>query len=396
MKESKNKLLILNGSHSEIPLIKAGKNLGFHVITTGNAPSLIGHKYADEYHHADFSDKEEILELATKLGINAICSSANDFGAITASFLAEKMGLPGHDSYDTTLIVHHKDRFKKFSKKHQIQTPYAESFEDENSALIAVNKYSFPLIIKPVDLTGGKGVSKVTTNKEYPQAIKKAFRISRAKRIVVEKYFKGTQHSFSTFIVNRKVAFYFSDNEYSFLNPYLVSTSAAPATNIEKYADGLVASAEQVAEALDLVDGVLHIQYLANEKAYTIIEMTRRCSGDLYPYPVDISSDLDWGSWIVKAETGITCADFPETEQKGYCGRHCIMSCKNGVVKDVVISERLKKYIDSEVVWWEKGDVIDNYMAQKLGVLLLRYPSLEQMHETTKHLNKLVRVSLEP
>ena len=62
---TKKRLLILNGSHSDIPLIKAGKELGFYVITTGNNKNLIGNKYADEYHPEDFSDKD------TAYGANA-------------------------------------------------------------------------------------------------------------------------------------------------------------------------------------------------------------------------------------------------------------------------------------------------------------------------------------
>jgi hypothetical protein len=60
------RLLVLNGSHSDVPLIEAGKRLGFHVITTGNDPGLVGHRLADEYHPADFSDKEAILGLARR------------------------------------------------------------------------------------------------------------------------------------------------------------------------------------------------------------------------------------------------------------------------------------------------------------------------------------------
>ena len=66
---SKKKILILNGSHSELPLIRGAKSLNLHVITTGNAPSLIGHTEADEYYAADFSDKEEILELSKKTAV---------------------------------------------------------------------------------------------------------------------------------------------------------------------------------------------------------------------------------------------------------------------------------------------------------------------------------------
>ena len=57
------RLLILNGSFSEITLIQAAKKLGYYVITSGNNPQLIGHKYADEYIPADYSDKEAVLQL---------------------------------------------------------------------------------------------------------------------------------------------------------------------------------------------------------------------------------------------------------------------------------------------------------------------------------------------
>lgn len=390
----KKKLLILNGSHSEIPLIQAGKKLGFHVITTGNDPDLIGHNYSDEYHSADFSDLEASLALSKKLNIDAICSSANDFGAITASYVAEEMGLPGHDPYKTTLILHHKDLFKEFALKHQIPTPYAESFNDIEAALAATARYSFPLIIKPIDLTGGKGISKIHEKNEYADGIKKAFAVSRAKRIVVEEFIEGTQHSFSTFIVNGKVAFYFSDNEYSYLNPYLVSTSAAPASNVAMVAGTLIAAAEKIVELLSLENGVFHMQYIFADGEASILEITRRCSGDLYPYPVDCSTGLDWASWIVKAEAGLNCLNFPAVMQTGYCGRHCIMSAKDGIVKNVIIDESIKNNIYDELSWWKEGDVIDNYMVQKLGIVFFRFDSMEEMLAKIDTIHELIQVEM--
>ena len=153
------KLLVLNGSHSDIQLIKAGKALGYYVYTTGNRPDLIGHKYADEYIFGDFSKPEEIYELFKDKGLDAVCSCANDFGAITASYLSDRLGLPGHDSYETTLILHHKDKFKRFSAEHDIHTPIASSYERIEDALAAADR-KYPLIVKPIDLTGGKGITR--------------------------------------------------------------------------------------------------------------------------------------------------------------------------------------------------------------------------------------------
>ncbi|NKB38876.1 MAG: ATP-grasp domain-containing protein [Gammaproteobacteria bacterium] len=391
---AKKRILILNGSHSEIPLIESAKSLNFHVITTGNLPNLPGHRFADEYHSADFSDEQKILELAKELKIDAICSCANDFGAITAAYVAEKLNLPGHDSFEKTLLVHHKDLFKNYALDIDFPTPFAQGFDNKSNALSSEENFQYPLIIKPVDLTGGKGISTIHKADGFSNAIEKAFSFSRAGRIVVEEFFIGTQHSFSAFIVNQSLVFHFSDNEYSFKNPYLVSTSSAPSSNIDKFREQLVIVAEQFAKSLHLVDGVLHFQYLASDDEFKIIEITRRCSGDLYPLPVDFSSDVDWASWIVRAESGLDCMGFPDTRQSGYCGRHCLMAASNGRLKSIQISDEIRNNIFKEYNWWKEGDLVENYLMQKFGVLLLKFSSLSEMQDKIDNIHQLVKVEL--
>lgn len=391
----KKKLLILNGSHSEIPLIKSAKSLGFYVITTGNNPGLIGHRYSDECLYVDYSNPNAVLEIAKKQNIDAVCSCSNDFGIITASYISEKMGLSGHDSYETTKILHEKDLFKKFSMENDIPTPYAESFDDMDKALSSIKKRTFPLIVKPIDMSGGKGVSLVSSARELPEAIKLSFSSSRSKRIVIEDFLEGSQHSFSTFILKGKVVFYFSDNEYSYPNPYLVSTSAAPAVNVNEVTDDLIKNVEKIATVLSLKDGIFHIQYLYSDKKAYILEITRRCSGDLYPYPVEYSTGLDWAGWIVKAEAGINCSDFPKASQKGYCGRHCIMSTGNGVVKNLFIDPFIEENIYDKLIWLKTGDRINHYLTDKMGVVLLKYESMDEMLDKTERMNKLIRLDVE-
>ncbi len=391
---AKKRILILNGSHSEIPLIESAKSLNFHVITTGNLPELPGHRFADEYHFADFSDNENILELAKELKVDSICSCANDFGAISSAYAAEKLGLPGHDSFATSLLIHHKDLFKSFAFDNDIPTPFARSYDNKAAALGSADDLQYPLIIKPVDLTGGKGISTVHKAEQFSKAIDKAFNFSRVGRIVIEEYFVGTQHSFSTFIVNQKLVFHFSDNEYSFKNPYLVSTSSAPSFNIDKFREQLVRVAEQFASSLELVDGILHFQYLANEDEFKILEITRRCSGDLYPLPVDYSSNTDWAGWIVKAESGLDCTDFPDIQQTGYCGRHCLMAEENGRLKNVHINDDIRNNIVKEYNWWNKGDLIENHLVQKFGVFLLSFPTQAEMQEKISKINQLIKVEV--
>lgn len=381
------RLFLLNGSHSDIPLIRAAKSMGYYVITSGNRPDLVGHTYADEFVFGDFSKPELMLQIAREIKADAVCSCANDFGAISASYVSEKLGLLGHDPYETTLILHHKDKFKEFSRKYGIPTPLADGFEDLKEALEQKDKVTYPVMVKPIDLTGGKGVTKVERPEDYETAVIKAFQMSPAGHIVIEPFIEGTHHSFSTFLVDRKVAAYYSDNEYSFASPFLVSTSAGPATNIDLVRDELISVSEKIADILKLVDGVFHIQYILSDNKPYILEITRRCSGDMYPVPVEHSTGIPWSEWIVRAETGMGCEAFPKDRtQKRYGGRHCIVGEKNGLVKGIYISPEIAENIYEKFIWGKDGDIIKDYLVDKVGIVFLEFSTREEMLEKTEHI----------
>ena len=186
--------MILNGSHSDIPLIIKGKQLGLEVITLGNDINSVGHKYADKHINVDYSDESAVLECAENENIDFICSCANDFGMLTACYVAEKMNLPGHDSFEVGTLLHHKDKFKKLVKEYNLLSPNAESFDEEKKAIDYALSEKGKIVIKPIDLGGGKGVSVVESIDEKKEAILSAFKYSKLKRVVVEDYIAGTNH----------------------------------------------------------------------------------------------------------------------------------------------------------------------------------------------------------
>ena len=132
--------------------------MGMYVITTGNAPNLIGHQYADEYIPADYSDKEKVLQIVKDNDIEGVISCANDFGVLTAAYVAEQMGWPGHDKYEIAKLLHHKNLFKQYVYKHNIPAPHSYCPEDKADALNYIKQIEYPIIVKANDLTGGKGI----------------------------------------------------------------------------------------------------------------------------------------------------------------------------------------------------------------------------------------------
>lgn len=158
-----------------MPIIEKAKEMGYHVTTTGNAPELMGHKYADAYLPCDYSDKEAVLQLVKENNIEGIVSCANDFGVLTAAYVAEQMGWKGHDSYETARLLHHKDEFKKYCYEHDIPSPYSKVFISPETALEYCKSCEYPIIVKANDLTGGKGISRADDLSQAELAIANAF-----------------------------------------------------------------------------------------------------------------------------------------------------------------------------------------------------------------------------
>jgi len=390
----RKRLLVVGGGYADIPLILSAKNLGYHVITTGYFPSELGHHYSDEYHKADYSDPDAILGLAQKLGIDAICACCNDFSALSCAYVAEKLGLSGHDPYEVSMSIHHKDLYRQFALRNNISSPLAFGFTRREEAIENLNLLSFPIIVKPVDLTGGKGVSTVYTVEQAKSAIEKAFTVSRSKRIVIEEFIEGSRHGFSAFLRNGRVVFFFSDNEHYFKNPYLVSAASAPSIVSPTVEKKLCVESERIAQILSLKTGIFHIQYILRNDEPVIIEICRRAPGDLYVKLVEHATGLLYSEWIVKASAGLDCSELSHSPVKGFFTRHCVMSARAGKVNNVIFDSSIQENIIDQFMWWKRGDIIQDEMVSKLGIVFLRFSSIEEMLEKTELMPTLIRVDV--
>lgn len=391
---TKKKLLIAGGGYADIPLILAARELGFHVITSGNRAEDLGHRHSHQCRLADFSDPEAMLSLSQELRIDAICACCNDFSALSAAHVAERMGLPGHDSLATSKILHHKDLYRDFARKNGIATPQAEGFSSTRDALATIGEWPLPLIIKPVDLTGGKGITTIHDMSQAGPALDGAFSISRAKRVVVEEFLQGTRHGLSIFLRDGKVVFFFSDNEHYFKNPFLVSAASTPSMVSASVEQELCSESERIASLLSLTTGIFHIQYILRDGRPVIIEICRRAPGDLYIRFVEHATGVDYPSWIVRASAGLDCSGLSHVAPNGFFTRHCVMSSSEGRVRDVQFDESIRANIVDQYMWWKPGDLVDNVMTCKLGIVFLRFDRMEEMLDKTERMQELIRVEM--
>ena len=417
----KKKMLLLGGSHAEIPLIQAAQSLGWYVITTGNAREGLGHPYADKNVFADFSDKDAMLELAKSEGVQAVCSGCNDFALLSTVYVCEKLGLPGHDSYATSLDIHHKDKYRALATRLGIPTPRAitvrVSNRTENCADFetTIAQLTFPIIVKPVDLTGGKGIHRAASADEARVAYKDACSRTRQDHIVVEEFVQGSNHGFSAMLVKGKVAFAFSDNEQYYINKYMVSGANSPSTSSNKTLAMLREYSERIAQELHLVNGILHIQYIERaDGTPVIIEICRRPPGDLYIKFVKYATGIDYPKFIVLAETGEDISGIADVPTQGFWLRHCIMAdCQagdtlvtsdaspasdklcEGIVRDVTFAPEIQGNIVEKFLWYKPGEVITDKLTYKAGIVFFRFDTLAEMQDKTARMTDLAKIVTE-
>lgn len=388
------KVLVLNGSFCEIPIIDVCHKLGYYVVTTGNMPELIGHKYADEYIPADYSNYECILDLVKKNDIKHILSCANDFGSITASYVDECMNWHHHDTFDNSKLLHHKDLFKHYIQGKGYPTPYSIVFNNKNRALGFTKTAEYPIIVKANDLTGGKGILKASSEEEAIIAIDNAFQKSRSKHILIEPFIEGDQQTFVTFLHNQEVVATSSCDSFSYVNPYLIQTETLPAKDIDDIKDSLISIIEEIAKDLNLADGIFAFQYIRNGKDFQIIEMMRRPFGNQFLQLVEQNSGFPWHLAQVIAETGGNWneIDFCEKGEETYCGHYGVMAEKNGQLQSWSIPLDIQQRITKSFIMKQPGEFINDYMNERVAFLHFAYDDYNEMTEAVKEYRNRIEV----
>ena len=124
-------------------------------------------------------------------------------------------------------------------------------------------------------------------------------------------------------------------------------------------------------------------------------DVTRRCSGDLYPEPVEHSTGIPWSKWIVQTEAGLKISkeDISRIKQT-LCGRHCIMADKNGILQSISISPDLDKHIYKKIIWMKPGERITNYKIEKCGIVFYEFYDRDDMLRKVTKIKDLVRVEI--
>ena len=395
------KILFLGGSKFQLPPIIYAKENGYYTITCDNIPDNPGHTYSDEYHNISIVDMDAVLDLARSLKVDGIVAYASDVAARTQAYVANRLGLPSNP-YESVKILTNKDLFREFMRKHNFLTPKSKGYLNFGDLHSEIENYSLPLMIKPIDASGSKGVTKLHDLSGLKGAFDDAMSFSIDKRVIVEEFFERSNYQIAGdgFVVDGVLVFKSWANEHfdKLCNPLVPIGESFP--SVEPIDKQEIAKDEyqRLLRLLNITTGALNFDFQFNKDgSLFILELGPRNGGNLIPEVIAHSTGVDLVSYTVKAALGVDCSDLKQAESKGFYSSYMLHSLDTGIFKEIFYSEEIKQNIVYEKVYVKPGDKVNkfNNSNDTLGTMIMKFDNENEMLEKMDNMEKYLRVIIE-
>lgn len=394
------KIMLLGGNYFQTTAIKAAKELGYHVISVDYLPDNPGHKYADEYHNVSTTDREAVLALAKRLEIDGIVSYASDVSAPTAAYVAEQMGLPTNP-LSAVEILTQKDRMRRFMETHDFLTPKGAGFTAYDEAFSFFQDIKKPAMVKPVDSSGSKGVSKIFEISKFQDAWNSAMAFSRCGKIIVEEFLAqdGYRGAGDAFIVDGKVVFAgWTDPHFDRLcNPLVPTGDSYPSILSEDLKKKVLAEIQRLLTLLDMKMGAVNLEFIVDKSGGVyILEVGPRSGGGLIADIIYESEGVDLAKNIILAALGEKVT-FHQPQKQKFVSAYMIHSIQDGKFNGIKINDKIRKNLIRFDVWVKPGEQIKRYdnAGLAIGAAIISHESIEEMCLRMDHMEEYIEVILE-
>lgn len=281
------KVLLVDTNFSSGPIHSELLAMGHEVHVVGNNPRDCLAKVSDNYWQLDYSNLDALDSLINTQGFDFLVPGCTDRSYLSCAEVSRSR-FPGFDGSEARHAVYNKQGFRQAAELFSLPSP---GLVDPST-----HELSMPVIVKPVDGFSGKGVTvlRQPDDDSLRAAIILARNASSIGQYLIEQHVEGQLYSHSAFIRQSAVWRDFIVREDATANPFVVDTSHVVPEVDDGLLDALRRCIETVVACLGLVDGLLHTQFIWDGRKFWLIELTRRCPGDLYSQLIELSTGFPY------------------------------------------------------------------------------------------------------
>lgn len=305
----KNKLFIVGASILQLPAIKTAKEMGLTVAVADRNPKAVGIPYADVYYNVSTVDENGIYEAARDFGAEGIMTLATDMPMRAVAYACDRLGLCGID-YATAIRSTDKGEMIKAFDSAGLPIPRYFLPETAEDAVNLGKTLGFPLVCKPVDNSGSRGVSLVCSQDELTEAVTYGVTNSVSGRVILEEYLTGKEVSAEVVVWQGEATVLTVTDKLTTGAPYFVEIghsqpSRLPVAHV-KEAEKL---AKAAVKAVGITTGAAHVEIMVTEKGAFLIELGARMGGDcITTHLVPLSTGVN----MIKANINIALGISPK------------------------------------------------------------------------------------
>ena len=396
---------MLGASWLQVPAIEYARSQGYQVFTCDNRPENPGHALAMESHDVSTTDQAGVLELARRLKVDGVVAYASDPSVPAAAYAAHQLGLPGNPPASIELLTH-KDAYRSFLRDNQFVTPEFRSASTLHEAQQSFDDLRPPVMVKPVDSSGSKGVSRIDLIDELPAAFATAQQFSRCSRVICEEYFERVGHQITGdgFIVDGKLAFLCLSHEHYNLtlsNIVPVGESfpwqAIPPDATVEQTRKIRNECARLIQLLDLQVGAFNVEIRINPRGEIhLLEFGPRNGGNWMPEAIRETTGVDLIAYTVEAALGNDCSQLQQAPATVPIATYMLHAESDGRFEKVVIAEELEAEVLQQTMLVKKGDQVSQFCGSHmtLGALLLKFKTVDEMIDTMNRMRDFVRVEV--
>ena len=394
--------MLLGGLRYLLPVIDAAHNMGCHVITCDYLPDNIAHKYSDEYHNVSILDREAVLSLARELRIDGIMSFAVDPGVVTAAYVAERLGLPSAGPYESICILQDKEKFRGFLENNGFNVPRSRGFSSYEEAYASRDYFTWPVIVKPVDSAGSKGVSRVDSPEDLRPAFDNAKSHSFSGKVIIEEFIEkqGCSSDSDSFSVDGKLEFVsFSAQRFdeNADNPYTPAAYSWPSTFTKGQETELTSEIQRLLTLLQMRTSIYNIETRigTNGRPY-IMEVSPRGGGNRLAEMLRMATGVDMITAAIKAALGEKVTDIVQKPYDGHWAEVILHADRSGTFSGLDISPEMSSHVVERDLWVRDGERVSSFNGANdaIGTLVLKLDSQSELESIIRAQGEWIKVRI--
>ena len=307
-----NRLVILGTNEYQNPLIVRAKELGYETHVFGWPTGAIGEKTADVYHPVNILDYNRLWEEVRKVDPCGVASIASELAMHPMNFLLREIGIPCN-SIETETVATNKYLMRCAMRDGGVDGPkfvLVEEGYNRNS----IRDFSYPLIIKPVDLSSSRGVMKINNPDKLDEAISYAMSWSKTKQAILEEFIEGPEYSGESIAYQGKYKLLVVTEKSTTGAPHFVETGhKQPANLTPEMLERVENTLYKAFASMGIQYGAVHPEFrITKEGRICFMEIGARMGGDCIGSDlVPLSSGYDYMGMVIS----IGCGKAPSFEK---------------------------------------------------------------------------------